>query len=199
MGFLREQTDDRVETIRPFLGLGFVGDFHVGLLHVLDERRRHVSYRQHIIDQPCRYCAARHGVELGRLRLLRHNHAAGAPDLPCAQRPVRSAARKKHANRPLALILSKGAKKKVNRHAHPVALDRLGQVQPAFGEPKKLIGGYRVNGIGVERHLIFGLDHTHVRDFGQKLRHVTHVARVQVLDHHESHAVVGGHSRKKFF
>jgi hypothetical protein len=137
--------------------------------------------------------------KLGRLRVLRHNHAAGGSDLPYAQRPVRPAARKKHANRPLALILSKGAEEKVNRHAHPIALDRLGQVQLAVGEPKKLIGGNCVNGIGVERHLIFGLDHTHVREFGQKLRHVTHVARVQVLDHHASHAVVGGHRRKKFF
>jgi hypothetical protein len=51
------------------------------------------------------------------------------------------------------LILSKRAEEEVNRHAHPVALDRLGQAQRAFGQPKKLIGGNRVNGIGVERPL----------------------------------------------
>ena len=76
----------------------------VGMPEVFQERLGHPIGRKDVIDQSRGDGAARHGVELGRVRVLRDGQPAAAPDRPHAQRAVRAGPGKEDADRPLLPI-----------------------------------------------------------------------------------------------
>ena len=72
-------------------------------------------------------------------------------------------------------------------------------MQFAFFDKERRVRGNRVNGVGSDLHSIFGRSYRHRRMFGEKPGHVAHMGRIQMLDHHKRHAVVGRHGDEKSF
>ena len=106
----------------------------------IHEHRGHLGRRQHVVDQAGGDHAARHAVVLGRLRRLRHDHAAFALDRARAERAVAARAREHDANRALVLILRQGAEEEIDWQPQSPWRRRLEQVERAVQHRHVAVG-----------------------------------------------------------
>ena len=139
----------------------------VTMLHILDERFRHLLDGQHIVGQARGDGAFGHDGVTGRLWVLDHGHAARGLDRREPQRPVRAGPAQDDADRFVRLIVRQRAQKEIDRRLPTAALDRPGQAEHAAGDGHVLVGRDDVDAVGLDGHALSSLDDRHRRVPGE--------------------------------
>ena len=158
---------------------------------VSDEPRRHLRRRQHVIHQAGGDGAARHAVELGGLRALRHDHAALALDRPHAERAVTAGTGKHDADGPLALVLRQRAEEEIDGQPLAARLGRWQQLQRAIEKRHVVVRRDDVGAVRLHDHPVLHLEHLHPRAAADQIGENALIIRSQVLDQHEGHSRIG--------
>ena len=125
--------------------------------------------------------------------------AAGACDGAQPQRSVASGARKDDADRVGPLIVGQGAHETVDGHALAAIGLWHAELQHAVENFHFPIGGYDIDMVGGNLHLVLGLNHWHggaaLQDFTQDAA----VGWIEVLHQYQRHATVRRHGAQKLF
>ena len=161
---------------------------------VVQQCRRHVLDREHMIDEAAGRGTLRHAalgvvVELG----LAEREAAMLLDGGHAQRPVAAEAGEDDADRILALVLGERGEEGVDRGAAGEHRRRTGEVQHAALDRQDGVRRDDVNLVRADRRPIRRGMHRHRRVAGHDRGQRAFVMRIEMLDQHERHAAVGRH------
>ena len=198
---LRAGTQESEQLVQMVRGLIDRGDdpapVDVAVLHVLDERFRHLLDGQDIVGQARGDGALGHAGVIGRLGVLNHGHAARGLDRLEPQRPVRPGPAQDDADRFFQLIVGQRAQKEIDRCLPAAALHRPGQAEHAAGDGHVLVGRDDVDAVGLDGHALSGLDDRHGRVPGEQLDHQAFVRGVEVGDEDEGDTAVRGHGGEK--
>ena len=159
----------------------------------------HFRRRQLEIHQPGGDRAARHAVELGGLRALRHDHAALALDRPHAERAVTAVTGKHDADGPLVLVLRQRAEEEVDGQPLAARLGRWQQLQRAIEKRHVVVRRDDVGAVRLHDHPVLHLEHLHPRAAADQVGQDALVVRCQMLHQHEGHPRLGlgRHPREK--
>ena len=163
-----------------------------GVRGVADELRGHLGRQQFVVHQAGADGAARHAVELGRGRVLRHDHAALTLDRAHPLGAVAAGAREDDADGPLALLLGERAEEKIDGQTQAARLGGLEQLQRAVEERQVMPRRNDVDAVGPHDHAILDFEDRQARVAANEVGEDALVIRVEVLHEHEGHAGIGG-------
>ena len=162
-------------------------------LFVADERLGDLRCGEHEIHVARRDCALGHAVIFGFAGFLRDDEAAFLLDRLEPKTAVRAGSRENHTDRPRAAFARQRVQQEVERQAHAVALLRSRKPQCAFVVHREIDAGRNdIDALAFDRHAVNRLHHRHRGVAGEQVDHHAGVARIEVLDEYEGHAVIGG-------
>ena len=193
-GLGAQQDEDLLQRVLELGGRkgGGLGQLAKGVRGVGDELRGHLGRRQFVVHQAGADGAARHAVELGRGRVLRHDHAALTLDGAHALGAVAAGAREDDADGPLALLPGEGAEEKIDGQTQAARLGGLEQLQRAVEERQVMPRRNDVDAVGAHDHAILDFEDRQARVAANEVGEDALVIRVEVLHQHEGHAGIGG-------
>ncbi len=147
---------------------------------------------QHEIDGARGDRALRHAVIVGFADVLRDNEAAVRLDRLEPNGAVGAGPRQDHADRTRAPFARQRIQKEIERQAHAVTLSRSRQPQRRLVVHRQIGAGRNdIDALALDRHAVGRLHDRHRRVAGQQVDHHAVVARIEVLDDDEGHAVIG--------
>ena len=163
----------------------------VFLTTVPNERLRDLCHRQYEVGTAGHDGAPRHAVESGLLRVLHDDEPAFLLHRLQSETAVGAGPGEDRADGALTAFLGQRAQEEVEGHARAMALQGLGQPEDAV--PDCQIGARRneIDVVAFELHPVCSLQNLHRRVAGQQIDHHALVLRIEMLDQHEGHAVVG--------
>ena len=174
---------------RAFFGV----DVSVDALFVADQRLGDLRRGEHEIHVAGRDGALRHAVVVGFADFLRDDEAAFRLDRLEPNAAVRAGSRENHADRARAAFARQRIQQEVERQAHAVTRLRSRQPQRGLVVHREIDAGRNdIDALAFDRHSVGRLHDRHRRVAGEQVDHHAVVARVEVLDDDEGHAVVGG-------
>ena len=160
---------------------------------VADQRLGDLRRRKHEIDVARRDGALRHAVIVGFADFLRDDEAAFRLDRLEPNAAVGAGSREDHADRARAAFARQRIQQEVERQAHAVPRLRPRKPQRRLVVHREIDAGRNdIDALAFDRHSVGRLQDRHRRVAGEQVDHHAVVARVEVLDEDEGHAVIGG-------
>jgi hypothetical protein len=159
---------------RAHLGLGTLVD-------VVEQTRPDLLGRQDGVDQTGGDDAARHAVELGRLRILGHQETAGVVDGHRTARAVRAGAGEDDADGVIAELLGQRTEEQIDRQGQPTRVLRT-QAQHVAADGHQTRRRDQMHPIGLDAHVVLDRHHRHGRVTREQIAHHALMVGRQMLD-----------------
>jgi hypothetical protein len=156
---------------------------------VFDDRLRDFRHGEHKIHQTRHDGVSRHAAIAGLIRVLRDYQPAAFLDRFQPKASVRPRSRKDHADGKLAVLFRQSVQQKVEGQAGAVTRLGLREVQDAISNRKIRSRWDDIKMLPLYEHSVSRLPHGHGRVAGQQVHHHALVARIEMLDQNEGHAV----------
>ena len=166
-----------------------------------DQSGRHFRRRHGVIDKAGGDGAARHAVELGRLRVLGDDQTVLALDGAHTERAVSAGAGKDDADGAFALVLREGAEEEIDGQTLSARGRGLEELQCSIEQRHVVAGRDDVGAIRLHDHAVGHFMHRHASAPLDDVAEDAFVVRGEVLDEDESHAriAVGGQAGEEGF
>jgi hypothetical protein len=169
----------------------------MGMLDILEQRRRHLFHGEHVIHEPGGDGAAWHPVVLRGVRALDHRQAALRLDRLEPEGAVAAGARDDDADGALLLVLRQAPQEAIDGPRYAGTSRRRPEMQDAPLDRQQRVRRDDVDVLGLDQRPIVRLFDRHGGMPAQQLWQVAHMGGIEMRDHHKTEAALGRHGAEE--